>query len=65
MSLFVKDLLRPEVFTIESNDSIKNAAKVMNNLGISCLIVITDGLPVGIITERDIMKSIMFSIANL
>ncbi len=65
MSLFVKDLLRPEVFTIESNDPIKNAAKVMNNLGISCLIVIMDGLPVGIITERDIMKSIMFNIPNL
>jgi signal transduction histidine kinase len=65
MSLFVRDLLKQEIFTIESNDPIKNAAKVMNNLGISCLIVTSEGLAVGIITERDIMKSIMFDIANI
>lgn len=65
MSLFVKDLLKSEIYTIDSNDSIINAAKTMNNLGISCLLVTCEGLAVGIITERDIMKSIMFDIPNI
>ena len=57
--------MKPEIFTIDVNDPIKNAAKMMNTIGISCLLVVSEGLAVGIITERDIMKSLMFNIVNL
>lgn len=65
MPQFVKDLLISEIYTIDAEDPIKNAANIMNNLGISCLIVTTNGLAVGIITERDFMKTIMFNIENI
>lgn len=65
MPLLVKDLLKPDIYTIDSEDPIKIAANMMNSFGISSLVVTSEGMAVGIITERDIMKSLMFSIPNL
>jgi CBS domain-containing protein len=65
MVAYVKDLCVSRVKTIESSQPLKNAARLMNNMGISSLIVTTDGKAVGIITERDMMRSIMLNLENL
>ena len=65
MVVYVKDLYNPSIKTIDSKQPLKNAAKVMNNMGISSLIVVSEGKAVGIITERDMMRSIMLDLVNL
>ncbi len=65
MVVYVKDLFTPRIKTIESRQPLKTAAKMMNNLGISSLIVVSDEKAVGIITERDMMRSIMLDLVNL
>lgn len=65
MVVYVKDLFTPRIKTIDSKQPLKTAAKMMNNMGISSLIVVSDGRAVGIITERDMMRSIMLDLVNL
>jgi CBS domain-containing protein len=49
----IKDLL-----TISENESALKAAQVMTENGVSCLIVLADDQPIGIVTERDFIKKI-------
>lgn len=65
MVVHVKDLCVSRVKTIDASQPLKNAARMMNNMGISSLIATTDGKAVGIITERDMMRSIMLNLENL
>lgn len=65
MVVYVKDLCVSRVKTIDSSQPLKNAARIMNNMGISSLVVTTDGKVSGIITERDMMRSIMLNLESL
>ena len=47
-----------KVRTIESHESIRQAAKLMEDGGISSLLIVDIERPVGIITEKDVMKSV-------
>ncbi|TRO52503.1 CBS domain-containing protein [Candidatus Bathyarchaeota archaeon] len=51
--------MTPNVVTIDSSQTIESAARVMANHGISSVIVYSDGKPVGILTERDILTRIV------
>ncbi len=55
----VKDIMTKEVVTIESNKSVFEAAELMSTKGIGCVIVVIKAFPVGIITERDIVRRIV------
>jgi CBS domain-containing protein len=65
MAVYVRDLYSPRIRTIDERRPLKIAAKMMNNIGISSLIVVSNGKAVGIITERDMMRSIMLDLVNL
>jgi CBS domain-containing protein len=54
----VKDIMTKEVVTIDATKTALDAAKLMSEKGISSLIVVKDGLPEGIITERDFIKKL-------
>lgn len=54
----VKDIMTKEVVTIDATKTAIDAAKLMSEKGISSLIVVKDGLPEGIITERDFIKKV-------
>ena len=41
------------VMTVSGQDTMRDAARLMHKKNIGCLIVVDDGKPVGIITERD------------
>ena len=47
------------VVTMKPNDSVKKAAELMNLHGISSLIVVDSGKPVGVITERDMLSRVL------
>ena len=55
---FVKDVMINEVAVLESSSMIKDAAKLMDEKNIGCVIVTKEKLPVGIITERDFVRKI-------
>ena len=44
------------VITVNSNDTIRAAAGKMVERGIGAIVVLEDGKPVGILTERDVTK---------
>ncbi|MBW1839937.1 MAG: CBS domain-containing protein [Deltaproteobacteria bacterium] len=65
MVILVRDIYTKPIKTIDADQPLKEAAKMMNNMGISSLIVVSEGAAVGIITERDMMRSIMLDLVNL
>lgn len=57
--LTVNDVMTPQVVTTSDDQTVKNAARVMANHGISSLIVFSqDGLK-GILTEKDIVTRVV------
>ncbi len=56
---FVQDVMKKELITVDSSQSIKDAAKMMDQQNVGCVIVTRDNVPVGIITERDFVKRIV------
>lgn len=56
--VFVRDAMKENVITIESSDSIKDAAIKMSNANIGAIIVTENKFPVGILTERDFVRRV-------
>jgi CBS domain-containing protein len=59
VTLKVEDVMTMEVITIDENASVKEAADVMNQYEIGCLIAVRKGKAKGIITERDLLKRVI------
>ena len=59
MTLAVRDLMRKKVDTIEESDSIQETAKKMKDKKVSSLLVVDrDGKPLGLVTERDLVRKV-------
>jgi CBS domain-containing protein len=58
MHELVRDIMTKKVVTIADDKTALDAAKLMAEKGISSLIVVKNGNPEGIITERDFIKKI-------
>lgn len=59
MSVKIEDVMIKDVLTIEVHDNVLNATKKMNERGVGCIIAVDEGKPVGILTERDILRRIV------
>ena len=55
----VKDFMVKEVITVNPDTKIRDAVELMNKNEIGCLVVTRKGKPVGIMTERDVLKKIV------
>jgi CBS domain-containing protein len=58
MDELVRDIMTKDLLTISENDTALKAAQMMNEKGVSSLIVLSGEQPIGIITERDFIKKI-------
>jgi len=58
MPKVIQDIMTKKIVTIKHEKTGLDAAKLMNNYGISSLIVENDQKHIGIITERDIVSKI-------
>jgi CBS domain-containing protein len=58
MEEIIRDIMTKKVITINECSTALDAAKLMAEKGISSLIVLNEGNPVGIVTERDFVKKI-------
>ena len=55
----ISDILRKELESVEDTTSIQEVAKKMKDRDVSSLVVVdTNGKPVGIVTERDIITKV-------
>lgn len=55
---FVKDIMKTNIISIDSSKTIKEAACMMDDSNIGCIIITKDDSPIGILTERDFVKKI-------
>ncbi len=56
----IRDIMIQDVKTASIEDTVLRAAEIMNRNEIGCIIVTDDGKPAGILTERDILKRVVF-----
>ena len=57
-STFVEDIMKKNVITIDEAESIQDAAQMMTDANVGCVIVTRKDNPVGIITERDFVTKV-------
>ncbi len=60
----VKGVMVEEVIAVKPDTNVRDAVELMNKNEIGCLVVEDKGKPVGIITERDILKKIICQSKN-
>jgi CBS domain-containing protein len=60
-TIVVRDVMTQNVVTASPKDTIENAARVMTNFGISCLVVQSGNQILGILTERDVLTRVVAS----
>ena len=54
----IKDYMKSEVVSVPKDAKLVDVAKIMTEKNIGSIIVVDENKPVGIITERDIVKAI-------
>jgi len=59
MSIEICNIMVDKVITTKKEATVKDAVRLMNKYEIGCLIVVENGKPVGIITERDLLKRVL------
>lgn len=56
---FVENIMHASVVTIDIGMSARDAASMMADANVGCVVVTKDGRPMGIITERDLVRRVM------
>ncbi len=56
---FVKDVMRKNVISIDSDMTVKDAAIMMDDANVGCVVITRGNAPIGILTERDFVKRIV------
>ena len=55
----VEDIMVKKVITVDKDETVDRAVNRMNEHGIGCLIVVSERIAVGILTERDLLKRVL------
>jgi len=64
MSQKLRKIMIDKVVTVEPNATVKKAVELMNLHDIGCIVIVHSGKPVGIMTERDMLKRIIHKSRN-
>ncbi|NWG11893.1 CBS domain-containing protein, partial [Candidatus Bathyarchaeota archaeon] len=59
MSQKLRKIMVENIVTVRPNDTVKKVAELMNKHEIGCVIVVNKQKPVGIVTERDMIKRVI------
>jgi CBS domain-containing protein len=54
-----KDIMKHQVVTVDAAMTVRDTAKIMDDAGIGCMIVIENNIAIGIVTERDFVKRVV------
>ena len=55
----VKEVMTRDVCTARKNESLLNASRKMIEFGVGSIIIVENGKPIGIVTERDILEKVV------
>jgi len=55
----VKDIMTKNVISIGVNNSVFEAAELMSSNRVGCLVIMDGEVPIGIVTERDIVRRVV------
>jgi len=55
----VRSVMAKPVVTIKKDSSVREAAEIMSKKAVGSIVVTSEGKPVGIVTERDIMERVV------
>jgi len=55
----IRDIMEKNVITIEKDKTAQDAAKIIAEKDISFLVVMNDGLPIGVLSESDFVRKIV------
>ena len=59
MTIVVRDLMRKNPYTVAESASIQDTARIMNDKKVSSLVILDeDNNPVGLVTERDVVRKV-------
>jgi len=59
MTIVVRDLMRKNPYTVADSASIQDTARIMNDKKVSSLVILDeDNNPVGLVTERDLVRKV-------
>ena len=59
MNMTIYDIMRKKLETIEESSSVQEAAKKMKDKNVSSLVVVDgNGIPQGLVTERDLVRKV-------
>jgi len=56
---FVSDIMKKNVISIDSSMTVQDAAKMMDDASIGAIVVLENGIAIGIITERDLTRRVI------
>lgn len=56
---FVRNIMKKNVISIDSSMTVSDAAKMMDDASIGAIVVLENGIAIGIITERDLVRRII------
>ena len=59
MSQKLRKVMVKNVIVAKRNDSVSQVADIMNKNEIGCVIIVDNGRPVGVVTERDMIKRVV------
>ena len=59
MTVRIEDIMVRDVLTVDAQSSVFDATVKMNDGNVGCVVVVSDGEAVGILTERDILRKIV------
>ena len=59
LMLKIEDIMVESVVTVDADATVMKAIKLMNEHEIGCIVVTRRGKPVGIVTERDMLKRVI------
>jgi|TARA_B100001750_G_scaffold28905_1_gene19316 CBS domain-containing protein len=54
----IRDIMCKDVITVEDDKSAADAAKIISDNDISFLVIIKDGLPIGVLSEKDFVRKL-------
>jgi CBS domain-containing protein len=60
-NVMVKDVMSREIYSLDQKEKVSKAVELMCKESISSIIIIENKKPIGIITERDLIKKIIFT----
>jgi len=60
----IRDIMSHDVATVDAKATVVEATRIMTQRDISCVVALSDGAPIGVLTEKDLARSVVATRRN-